>query len=97
MRLRFQKEVLTLQAVCLAGHQSQHLKERLEWPVGHEEEGLWELLLGVMIIAFYILIGVHITQVYKFIKTQQESTSVVWISLDVNFTSKKEKRKQNSH
>ena len=39
MRLRFQKEVLTLQAVCLAGHQSQHLKERLEWPVGHEEEG----------------------------------------------------------
>ena len=41
-----------------------------------------------MIIAFYILIGVHITQVYKFIKTQQESASVVWISLDVNFTSK---------
>ena len=41
-----------------------------------------------MIIIFYILTGVLITQVYKFIKTQQESTSAVWISLDVNFTSK---------
>ena len=30
---------------------------------------------------------------YKFIKTQQESTSVVWISLDVNFTSKEKKCK----
>ena len=42
----------------------------------------------MMITTFYILKGVLITQVYKFIKTQQESTSVVWISLDVNFTSK---------
>ena len=30
MRRRFQKEVLTLQAVCLEGHQSQHLKGELE-------------------------------------------------------------------